>query len=137
MKSLKIYTDGGSRGNPGKAACAFVVVDNGKVLYKQGFYLGRKTNNEAEYFGVIKALEWLSREKLPLKEAVFFLDSELLTRQLSGEYRVKSKNLIPLKKTIESLQRGIDGRFIFRSIPREKNRLADWMVNQVLDKLGV
>lgn len=133
MKFLKIYTDGGSRGNPGKAACAFVVIQEGRILHKEGFYLGKKTNNEAEYLGLIKALNWLKKEGPKVKTVQFFLDSELLVKQLSGSFKVKSKNLMPLIKISKFLIKNLGINILFTSIPREENRLADRIVNNVLN----
>jgi ribonuclease HI len=135
MTQVSIYVDGGSRGNPGQAAAAFVVVENGKVTRKKGFFLGTKTNNEAEYSSVIFALKWLTERKEVLDKVNIFLDSELVTKQLRGEYKMKSKNLMPLLKKARSLEKKISSKIIFRYVPREKNRLADHMVNKVLDEL--
>ncbi|MEM4237587.1 MAG: ribonuclease HI family protein [Candidatus Nitrosocaldaceae archaeon] len=134
IESLKIYTDGGARGNPGEAACAFVVIKDGKILYKSGFYLGKKTNNEAEYFGVIKSLEWLLKKRFYKIKAVFFLDSELITKQLSGAFKVKSRNLKSLFRIVKFLEKRLDAKLSFNSIPREKNKIADRIVNIVLNQ---
>jgi ribonuclease HI len=135
MKKLSIYVDGGSRGNPGRSAAAFVVIENGKVISKKGFFLGIKTNNEAEYSSVIFALKWLSEKKEEFEKVNLLLDSELVTKQLRGEYKMKSKNLMPLLKEARSLEKIISSKIVYRNIPREKNRLADHMVNKVLDEL--
>lgn len=134
MKKINIYVDGGSRGNPGKAASAFVVVENGKVVTKKGYYIGVGTNNEAEYSSVIYALKWLAGEKEKYSKVDFFLDSELVTKQLKGLYKIKSKNLMPLLRAARVLERDISSEITYTSIPREKNRLADHMVNKVLDE---
>lgn len=134
MKKVSIYVDGGSRGNPGRSAAAFVVIENGKVISKKGFFLGTKTNNEAEYSSVIYALKWLVERKEESDKVNIFLDSELVTKQLRGEYKMKSKNLMPLLKEARSLEKIISSKIVYRNIPREKNRLADHMVNKVLDE---
>jgi len=133
MSQIKIYVDGGSRGNPGKAAAAFVVIENGKVLTKQGYYIGERTNNEAEYSSVIYALRWLSESKEDYINVQLFLDSELVTKQLKGQYKMKSKNLMPLLKEARFLEKKISSKVTYKNIPREENRLADRMVNKVLD----
>ena len=135
MTKLNIYADGGSRGNPGKAAAAFVAIEKGKIIIKKGFYVGKGTNNEAEYLAVIYALRWLVESNSNYKKIIFFLDSELLTKQLNGKYKIKSKNLIPLMKNIRELEDRVPSTLKYNYVPREKNRLADFMVNKVLDEV--
>ena len=105
-KTLNIYTDGGARGNPGPAASSFVAIDEGKVIHKNSLYLGVRTNNEAEYEAVILALSWLinNLDILEHKDIVFKLDSELVARQLSGIYKIKSPNLRILVTKIKNLE---------------------------------
>jgi len=138
--NLKIYTDGGSRGNPGLSACAFVVIDSGKIIHKDAKYLGIKTNNEAEYFGVLIALEWLENNRNILSdksEILFFLDSELVVRQILDKYRVKASNLKELKSKVKMLLEDIQIKVNFFSIPREKNKIADLLLNRKIDeKIG-
>jgi len=134
MTQVSIYVDGGSRGNPGRAAAAFVVIEDGKIISKKGFFLGTKTNNEAEYSSVIYALKWLVERSESLDKVNVFLDSELVTKQLRGEYKMKSKNLMPLLAKARSLEKIIYSKIIYKNVPREKNRLADRMVNKVLDE---
>ncbi len=133
---LKIYTDGGARGNPGPGACAFVVIERENVIYKESFFLGRSTNNEAEYNAVLMALRWLLKNKNKTKNdtITFILDSELVVRQLTGAYKVKSKNLKTLASKIKILEKEINKRFNYFSVRREENRLADRLVNEVLDE---
>ncbi len=126
---MKIYTDGGSRKNPGKSAAAFVVVKNNKILAQDSKYLGIKTNNEAEYLAIIFALK-NSHEK----EAEIISDSELVIRQLRGEYKIKKQHLKKLKDKIDSLTKNRKIKF---SHLRRKNKFisqADRLVNQELDK---
>ena len=135
--SLKIYTDGGARGNPGPAASAFVLVEDGRIVYKDSEYLGIATNNEAEYQGVILAFKWLteSGRAASFAKISFFLDSELVARQLSGDYKVKSKNLNKLNLQVRELREKVDNKDInFLAIKREKNRIADKLVNEKLDE---
>ena len=133
---LKIYCDGGARGNPGPSAAAFVVIKNARVEYKAAEYLGKKTNNEAEYVAVIMALNWLGDHKhlITKKVVVFYLDSELVAKQLSGNFKVKSKKLVPKFFLVKELEKAIDVKIDYVSVPREKNRLADFLVNKVLDQ---
>src|SRR3989344_1516428 len=92
MARLRIFTDGGARGNPGPSACAFVVLDDqNKLIFQQGFYLGYGTNNQAEYLGVVKALEWLGP-----RSAIFYLDSLLVVKQIKGEYKIKDPKKVEI-----------------------------------------
>ena len=135
--SIKIYTDGGARGNPGPGGAAFVIMKDGKVIYKDSKFLGTSTNNEAEYYALIMALEWLNKniEKLKGKNVLFLLDSQLVVRQLTGLYKVKSDNLKPLFKKVKNLTSTVNEvKLSFVSVGREKNRLADKLVNIKLDE---
>lgn len=136
-KFLKIYCDGGARGNPGPAAAAFVALRDGEsVLFKNARYLGTKTNNEAEYSAVILALKWLSENPGYASEDIihFYLDSELVTKQLSGNFKIKSKNLAKLFFVVRSLEKKLLAKTKYNYIPRVKNRLSDYMVNKALDE---
>ena len=128
-RNIKIYCDGGARGNPGPAAYSFIVVENEKVVYKKSRFLGRRTNNFAEYSGVLAALEWLTKKSAELDAVSIFLDSQLAVKQLNGEYKVKSRNLKPLITKIKLLENHIDTKINFYFLPRAKNKLADFLVN--------
>jgi ribonuclease HI len=131
---LQVYCDGGSRGNPGPAACGFVIFDEeGKQLVDGKKYLGRETNNFAEYSGVLMALEWVV-ENVPGSSLKFYLDSQLICRQMRGEYKVKSKKLLPLYEQIEKLSEQVKGGVEFEHVYREKNKIADGLVNEALDE---
>ena len=133
-RNIKIYCDGGARGNPGPAAYSFIVVENEKVVYKKSRFLGRRTNNFAEYSGVLAALEWLIKKSAGLDNVPIFLDSQLAVKQLNGEYKVKSSNLKPLITKIKLLENNMDTKINFHFLPRDKNKLADFLVNKTLDK---
>ena len=134
---IKIYTDGGARGNPGLAASAFIVISKGKVVHKESIFLGKKTNNEAEYSAVFLATKWLAINDLSRLESVeFFLDSELVVRQLRGEYKIISENLKTLYVELKKLLLKINKSISFNYVRREKNKLADKLVNLELDKIG-
>lgn len=136
MADLRIYTDGGARGNPGPSASAFVVVYNGKVIFKDSAFLGKRTNNEAEYSAVVMGLEWLTKNRKVMTKGTptFFLDSELVTRQINGIYKVKSYNLIPFIEKARELLKGLGNEVKFVSISREGNKLADSLVNEKIDE---
>jgi ribonuclease HI len=130
-----IHTDGGARGNPGPAACAFVVDIGDKTIMKCSSYLGKATNNHAEYHGVLLAADWLSKNYKTYREdkVIFYLDSELVVRQLSGIYKVKDNNLNEIFLQIKDLLKNIDLTIFYKHIPREKNLIADSLVNKELD----
>ena len=130
MIHYKMYSDGGSRGNPGSAAVGFVIYDqNDKEVFKTGKYLGKATNNTAEYmalyFGVLK-LKSLNCTKVDL-----YLDSELVVKQMLGKYQVKNVELGKIKDKIVEALKGTE--WTINHIRREKNKVADGLVNQVLD----
>ncbi|MDH4239855.1 MAG: phosphoribosylglycinamide formyltransferase [Phycisphaerae bacterium] len=125
------YTDGASRGNPGPAASGFVLTDsNGTQLQAKAFFIGHNTNNVAEYTGVVKALE--AAIKIGAKRLIVFSDSQLLVRQINGEYKVKSEQIRPhFQQALEMLSRFEDWKVQY--VCREKNKEADKLVNQSLN----
>lgn len=137
MEHLIIYTDGGSRGNPGPAAIGVVICnEKGESLKKYSQFLGDGTNNEAEYQAVIFALKKVKAlfGKKKIKEIVLEIrsDSELLINQLNGKYKILEPNLGPPFLKIWNLK--IDfGELNFTLIPREKNKEADRLVNEELN----
>lgn len=134
MKKYIVYTDGGSRGNPGPAAYGFVVYDQDKKeLYKEGKTIGKTTNNVAEYMGIVSALTYLLAQKEQGIEIAFFMDSQLAARQLSGFYKVKSEHLRELFFTVKKLIQDLNASVTFSSVPRSQNTEADRMVNVALD----
>ena len=137
MRKIIIYTDGGSRGNPGPAAIGVVFCnEKGQVIKKYSEYLGETTNNEAEYQAVIFALKkfkTLFGKKLAKNSEIEIKsDSELLIRQLNGLYKILEPKIQPLFLKTWNLK--LDFKKVkFKLIPREKNREADSLVNEVLD----
>ena len=131
-----IYCDGGARGNPGPAASAFVAIQDGKVIHKASKYLGKATNNVAEYGSVILALTWLYKNyKSALDlEVTVNLDSELVTKQMSGLYKVKNPKLKEMHVIGKRLESKLSTKVLYKWTPRDKNRLADFLVNKELDK---
>lgn len=134
-----IHTDGGARGNPGPAAVG-VVLEGGSFGKKEyGEYIGETTNNEAEYKAVIFALKKLKQlmgsEKLGEASVDFFLDSELVVKQLNREYKLKDKNIQNFFIEIHNLLIDL-GSASFHHVPRNENTEADRIVNQVLDREG-
>ena len=131
MKSLIIFSDGGSRGNPGPAAIGFVLKDkDGKNVYKEGRFIGLATNNCAEYTALSEALK--KAVKIGAEEVACFLDSELVVRQLSGQYKVKDANIKTYFRNLSSLLASFK-KISFNHITRDKNFEADKLVNEALD----
>jgi ribonuclease HI len=123
--------DGGARGNPGPAAYGVVVRNaQGEVVKEWGEYLGIQTNNVAEYSGLLAALEYAVRENR--KSVKVLSDSELLVRQMRGQYKVKNPALRELYDRAQALTRKLE-HFSIEHVLRERNREADRLVNQVLD----
>lgn len=128
----KLFTDGGSRGNPGKAAYGYLVYDNNdKLVDFGGEHLNIATNNFAEYTGLINGLK--QARKLGINEIVCHLDSELVVKQLNREYKVKHPDIIPLFQQATELASMFEViKFIY--IPRAENKFADKLVNLILDQ---
>ncbi len=129
---VHIYTDGGSRGNPGPSASGAVIKSpDGKLLANVSKYLGKTTNNQAEYTAIVIGLERAA--KMGATVVSLFMDSELATKQLKGEYRVKDPDIAKRFLEVKNLLHKFD-RVIFTHIPREKNKEADALVNKCLDE---
>jgi ribonuclease H / adenosylcobalamin/alpha-ribazole phosphatase len=127
----RLSTDGGARGNPGPAAYGYVLeTDDGTILAAHGETIGVATNNVAEYRALIAGLEKAVEVGVDQLEVVS--DSELLVKQMMGEYRVKNENLRPLAVQASRLARQV-GRVRWTSVRREHNELADRLVNEALD----
>ena len=127
-----INIDGGSRGNPGPAGAGVVIraADDGTVLQQAGVFLGTATNNVAEYRGLIEGLR--RAEALGATQVDVVSDSELLVRQMLGQYRVKNEGLKPLHEEANSLA-GRFEKFSIRHVRREQNTLADEMANKAMN----
>jgi probable phosphoglycerate mutase len=127
----KLSTDGGARGNPGPAAFAYVLeTEDGTVLAAHGETIGVATNNVAEYSGLIAGLE--KAQELGLRDVEVVSDSELMVKQMRGEYRVKNEALRELSLQAARLARAI-GSVTYTAVRREHNELADRLVNEALD----
>lgn len=128
--TIKVFCDGGSRGNPGYAASGVVfTTKNDKIIATFSRYLGVATNNQAEYDAVVLALEELVNYSFNKIE--FYLDSELVVKQLKGEYKVKNANLLPIYQNISARLQRLN--HTLSHIRREYNKLADQAVNDCLD----
>ena len=134
MTSIKIFTDGGSRGNPGPSACAYVALVDKTKTKEEGKYLGVTTNNVAEYSAVIIALDWLIKNDLDYDKIIFYIDSQLLVRQINGQYKVKDQKLKNLHNLILNRLNKINCEIEFVHVKREENKWADLLVNKTLDE---
>ncbi|HYR52449.1 MAG TPA: ribonuclease HI family protein [Candidatus Dormibacteraeota bacterium] len=129
-----VHTDGAARGNPGPAAIGVVIEDeDGRTVYEASRALGVRTNNEAEYQALITALEYL-KDVRP-SEAEFRLDSELVVKQLNGEYKVKEPRLQSLHGQVVMLLNAVP-KYRIRHVRREQNARADELANEALDAVG-
>ena len=132
MKKLIIYTDGGARGNPGPGGIGVVIYDGSrKKLAEISEHIGHATNNQAEYKAVIVALK--KAKELGAEELEFYLDSELVVKQLKREYKVKNSDLAPLFLQIYNLEIGFK-KLSFHHVPRERNKEADALANMAMDR---
>lgn len=131
-EKLTIYTDGGARGNPGPAGIGAVIRDEkGNILDTVSEYIGETTNNQAEYRAVIAALEKIKNYEV--EELNFFLDSELVVKQLNREYKVKNQDLAPLfVKIYNTIMKYKKVRF--SHVRRELNKDADKLANEAMDR---
>lgn len=142
---VSVYCDGASRGNPGPAAYGVAAFRKGEenslsafragedsTVFKLAGKIGKHTNNEAEYYGIIRALEKCL--ELGLTGVVLHSDSELVIRQLRGEYKVKNENLKPLFEQASSLAQRV--KPVLVHVRREKNQIADYLANLALDSAG-
>lgn len=136
MEEVHIYTDGGSRGNPGQAASAFIaVVERGekeKIIRKMAKRIGKATNNQAEYRAMIMALQWaVSRN---FRNLVLHSDSELMIKQIKGEYCVRSQNVKDLHRKVKDLLANVDWSAVHHRREHPKISICDSLVNKVLDE---
>ncbi len=133
---VTIFTDGGSRGNPGLAAGAFLVYDESQqTLHQEGLFLGNKTNNEAEYEAFLGSVEWLKKnfQKHTISHIAWKLDSLLVVEQLSRHWKIKESRMQELAQKIwQGLsEMGVD--YTINHVPRALNAAADKLVNETLD----
>lgn len=127
-----LYCDGASRGNPGQAGAGAVLIDaSGDIKGQYGEYLGQTTNNVAEYQALLLGLKMA--RNLGVKKIQVFADSELLVRQLKGQYRVKAPHLLPLYDAAQRARKEF-ASFAISHVPREMNSLADRLANAAIDQ---
>lgn len=137
LSLLEIFTDGGARGNPGPGASAFIVYKDKSVLFQQGYFFKQTTNNVAEYFAVLMAMDWIIKNSKAVgsKEINFYLDSELVAKQINGEYKIKNERLKNIFGKIINIKNSLkDNEILFHHIKRENNKAADALVNKTVDE---
>lgn len=136
VSKITIYTDGGARGNPGPAGAGAVILNaKGEVVAEVSDYLGKTTNNVAEYEALIRALTVAQKmfgTKLSKMEVEIKMDSELIVRQMQGRYKVKAPELKPRFAQVKTLLASMP-HHSFQHIPREQNKEADALVNKAID----
>ncbi len=138
IELLEIFTDGGSRGNPGQAGIGVVALDGPHQVFTLSERIGITTNNVAEYTAVLRALETLEDKKIFTEKIRFVLDSELIVKQITGVYKVKQPHLQVLRKQIVDLIKKLRDKdqiklMSFVNVLRDKNKEADKLVNAALD----
>lgn len=137
MDDFIVFTDGGSRGNPGPAATGFVISRNNNEVAAVGKCIGITTNNVAEYMAAKFALQHLLDSGLEIKSVTCYLDSLLIVNQLMGSYKIKQPHLQDLAIEVKKIINSLIGRgcqyVIFKHVPREQNKKADSLVNAALD----
>jgi len=132
LTEVKLYTDGGSRGNPGPSASGFVIYDmEDNELFRGGEYVGITTNNQAEYRAVLIALQ--KAKELGARKVSGFMDSLLVVNQMNGIFKISNRDLWPINDSIHKLVAEFE-KVTFTHIPRELNKVADSEVNRILDE---
>jgi ribonuclease HI len=136
VSNVTIFTDGGSRGNPGPAALGvFIQDEKGRELARIGKTLGETTNNVAEYSAIVEGLNWLLENKvrLGIESVNFYMDSQLACSQLNGLYKVKNPRIREFVFEIRQKEATLGIPIVYKHVRREQNTKADFMVNQALD----
>lgn len=132
IDAVKLYADGGSRGNPGPSASGYVLLDmEGNTLVDKGVYLGVTTNNQAEYQALKFALE--EAQRMRVRSVDVYMDSLLVINQMKGIFKVKNRDLWPIHDAVRRLASGFE-HISYTQVPRELNKLADRAVNRALDE---
>jgi ribonuclease HI len=136
LSRLKVFTDGASRGNPGESGIGIIIYDdNDNIIKKWNEYIGKGTNNQAEYLAIIKSIDLLKeiKQTIPVELVVFHADSELMVKQLKLEYKVKDEGLKSLFKKAKNEIESLKIPHTFKHIERKLNKEADKLANQGID----
>lgn len=140
MNKIQVHADGASRGNPGLAGAGAVINIYNKI-HHLSFFLGTKTNNEAEYLAVLLSLLFIDRlsaendqrRSLAGSEVVFLLDSKLVVEQMSGRWKIKEQRMKALVDQCNQVKESLKINLVFLHIGRDHNKQADWLANQAID----
>jgi ribonuclease HI len=136
-KEIRVFTDGASRGNPGKSGIGIVIKDaSTKILTTYKEFIGEESNNSAEYKALIKSIDIIKSLEQNFSLIQFFSDSELIVRQITGKYKIKNQNLIKLSLDFWNSINELNKKFKITHITRDKNILADKLANEAIDELG-
>ena len=138
MNKLKIYTDGGARGNPGPAGIGVFIIDQRQQLvFSQSKTIGVATNNEAEYKAFLASLEWLKTyvKSTSITKIEWFLDSKLVVEQVNQNWKIKEKRLLKFAQQAWKILSSLDCEFKISHVRREQNKQADALVNKALDAI--
>lgn len=133
--TIKVFTDGASKGNPGKSGIGILIAnDKNEELLTHSEYIGETTNNVAEYSAFIKSLELVKslNQAGKIKKIEFFADSELLVKQLNGQYKVRDSKLNLLHAETKSILSGLNIIYTINYIPRTENKIADRLANEAI-----
>ena len=134
QEKIKVFTDGGSRGNPGIAGIGiYVESENGEKIYESSKFLGTKTNNESEYLGFIEALKYLDTLEEKPKKVEFFLDSKLVVEQINKNWKIKEPRLKELAEAAWKLLSTLPFARTISHVVRAKNKEADRLANEAMD----
>lgn len=135
---ISVFTDGASRGNPGNSAIGIAVYDSNNmpaVEFKK--FIGTGTNNSAEYRALIESIEIIKRLKIEFEMINFYCDSELVVKQVRGEYRIKNSDMIELSQEFFKGLNNLQKKYTITHITRDKNKTADMLANKALDELSI
>ncbi len=132
MSNWELYVDGAARNNPGPAGAGFYLIKDGVPAEKQGMYLGKKTNNQAEYLALLLGLYYAQRHMQPGDMLTIKADSQLMVRQIQGVYKVKNPELARIYTVIKSLLDTV--QYTIEHVRREENKVADKLANVGIDK---
>lgn len=133
---LNIFTDGASRGNPGISAVGIAVYDcSQQLIAEHKKAIGTGTNNSAEYKALIESVYILKNLKMEFDSVNFYCDSELIVKQVKGQYKIKNPDMIILSQELFKELKNLNKKFTITHIPREKNKTADRLANEALDEL--
>jgi ribonuclease HI len=136
LSRLKVFTDGASRGNPGESGIGIIIYDeNDNIIKKWNEYIGKGTNNQAEYLAIIKSIDLLKeiKQTMPVEFVVFHADSELMVKQLRLEYKVKDEGLKSLFKKFNTEINSLKIPYTIKHVERKLNKEADKLANQGID----